>query len=95
MEGQLTARRLVHPARFPNEIRRYRIQAGLSQRHLAGLVGQGRGSVSAWERGLHLPNLVSAFRLAKTLGTLTEALYFTLYSPDHPHSKRWHSLSKP
>jgi len=88
MEGQLTLRRSTHPVRFPNAIRRYRTQAGLSQKHLAALLGQGRGCVSAWERGLRLPNLVSAFRLAKTLGTLTEALYFPLYSPQHPDSRR-------
>lgn len=66
--------------RFPNRIRRYRLQAGLTQRALAALVHQRRSSVSAWERGRHLPNATNLFRLARHLDTLTESLYWDLYT---------------
>jgi transcriptional regulator with XRE-family HTH domain len=85
--------RLSAPApRFPNRIRRYRLQAGLSQRDLAAMLHQRRSSVSAWERGRHLPSVSTLFRLARCLDTLGESLYWDLYTaarqdrkahPDH------------
>jgi transcriptional regulator with XRE-family HTH domain len=66
--------------RFPNRIRRYRLQAGLTQRSLAQQIGQRRASVSAWERGRHLPTVPNLFRLARALSTLAESLYWGLYT---------------
>ncbi len=77
---QHTSRLAGQPPRFPNRIRRYRLQSGLSQRALAAAVGQRRASVSAWERGHHLPNVLSLFRLARALGTLSESLYWEVYT---------------
>jgi transcriptional regulator with XRE-family HTH domain len=79
-------------SRFPNRIRGYRLQAGLTQRELAAQIGQRRSSVSAWERGCHLPTVASLFRLARALNTLAESLYWPLYTsmptgtpgPRHP-----------
>jgi putative transcriptional regulator len=70
------------PTRFPNEIREYRLKAGLSQKALAALLGKGRPMISAWERGRRLPTLPSALRLAKSLNTLAESLYWRFYSPE-------------
>ncbi len=80
MTPQHTLRHSPRPARYPNRIRRYRLQAGLTQRALAALVGERRASISAWERGRHLPTVVSLFRLARTLDTLGESLYWDLYT---------------
>ena len=80
MEVQYTPRQGRRPARFPNRIREYRLKAGLSQRHLADLLGRGRNAVSSWERGLTLPNVPKLMRMAKLLGTLAEALYMDFYS---------------
>ena len=77
---QYTARLGRRPQRFPNRIRSYRVQAGLSQRALADRIGQRRASISAWERGRHLPNVVSLFRLARALDTLCESLYWQIYA---------------
>ncbi len=77
---QHTARLVSRPPRFPNRIRQYRIKAGLSQRLLADRIGQRRASVSAWEGGRHLPNVVSLFRLARALDTLSESLYWHIYT---------------
>jgi DNA-binding XRE family transcriptional regulator len=83
MEGiQLTRRCSAKPARFPNAIRAYRLQAGLSQQHLAALTGHTRSVVSGWERGRSLPTLPHAFQLARSLNTLCEALYAALYHPE-------------
>ena len=75
-----------------NDIRRYRLQAGLSQKRLAALLGRGRSVVSSWEVGRQLPTVPNLFRLARSLNTLAEALYFELYtsfktSGDNEHHK--------
>jgi DNA-binding XRE family transcriptional regulator len=80
---QYTQRLSTRRVRFPNAIRVYRLQAGLSQKHLATMVGHTRSMVSAWERGQTLPTLIHAFELARALDTLTEALYKTLYRPEN------------
>lgn len=79
MPVQHTPRSSRHTPRFPNRIREYRLQAGLTQRKLAELLGRGRDAVSAWERGLSLPNVPRLMRMAKILGTLAESLYSTFY----------------
>lgn len=85
MEGiQYTHRLSSKPARFPNDIRHYRLLAGLSQQHLAALTGHTRSMVSAWERGRTLPTLANALQLARSLNTLAEALYRPLYRPEAP-----------
>ncbi len=81
MTFQITPRLSHKPSKFPNAIREYRLRIGLSQRGLGAVVGKSRKVISAWERGLTLPKLPSVFRLAKTLGTLAESLYHSLYSP--------------
>ena len=80
MVVQYTQRRGERLGRFPNEIRRYRIQAGLTQRRLGAVIGRRRNIISSWERGHSLPSLRNALRLAKALGTMTESLYRDLYS---------------
>jgi DNA-binding XRE family transcriptional regulator len=83
MSYQITPRRKRRPARFPNAIRDYRIQAGLTQRKLGHLVGRSRSVISAWECGRYLPTLANVFRLARALDTLIENLYWSLYRPEH------------
>jgi transcriptional regulator with XRE-family HTH domain len=80
MTPQYTLRR-SKPARFPNAIRRYRLQAGLTQKKLAELVGRSRGVISSWERGTILPSVPNLFKLAKILNTLAESLYAEFYFP--------------
>lgn len=80
MEVQHTPRASRHAPRFPNNIREYRLKAGLSQRKLAALLGRGKDAVSSWERGLTLPNVPRLMRMAKILGTLAESLYMDFYS---------------
>ena len=77
---QHTPRLTRRAPRFPNRIRSYRLQAGLTQRGLATQIGQRRSSVSAWERGRHLPTVANLFRLARVLDTLAESLYWPLYT---------------
>ena len=81
MEVQLTPRASRHAPRFPNQIREYRLKAGLSQRKLATALGRGRNAVSSWERGLTLPSVPRLMKMAKVLGTLAESLYQHFYSP--------------
>jgi transcriptional regulator with XRE-family HTH domain len=76
---QRTPRRSKRPVRFPNRIRHYRLQGGLTQRALAHAVGRLRWTVSAWEHGATLPTAPDLFKLAKALNTFVEALYPCLY----------------
>lgn len=90
---QHTPRLSPRTPRFPNRIRNYRLQAGLTQRALAGRIGQRRATVSAWERGRHLPTVPNLFRLARALDTLGESLYWGLYTAarqeaGNPHPPR-------
>jgi transcriptional regulator with XRE-family HTH domain len=88
MEVQLTPRGSKHAPRFPNQIREYRLKAGLSQRKLAAALGRGRNAVSSWERGLTQPTATMVVRLAKTLSTLAEALYADFYATFPEHAER-------
>jgi putative molybdopterin biosynthesis protein len=75
MTVQHTQRATVTRPRFPNRIREYRLQMGISQRELGLQIGYCRSVIADWERGSVLPSLANAFRLAKALGTFAEHLY--------------------
>ena len=80
MPMQQTSRLQQRPPRHPNQIRRYRIAAGLSQTELGVRIGRTRSVVSAWERGRYLPSVSNLFLLARALDTLVESLYWGLYT---------------
>ena len=80
MPIQQTPRLNQQPSRHPNQIRSYRIAAGLSQRDLGARIGRTRSVVSAWERGRYLPSVTNLFLLARALDTLVESLYWGLYT---------------
>lgn len=80
---QYSLRRGRLAPRYRNDIRRYRIEAGLTQAMLARAIGKNRQSISDWERGRTLPTLPNGIQLARTLGTLAESLYWDFYS-NHP-----------
>ncbi len=81
MSCQHTPRLSRHHARFPNQIRTYRLKVGMSQADLGRLVGVGKNTVSAWERGLSCPLAPCLMKLAKGLSTLAEAIYPEFYRP--------------
>lgn len=66
-------------ARFPNRLRYFRVKAGWSQPELGKRIGRGRGVISAWERGLYLPSLRNAFRLARTFNVTVEQMYSSYF----------------
>jgi len=80
MPIQRTSRLTRRPLRHPNQIRNYRIAAGLSQSELGARIGRTRSVVSAWERGRYLPSVTNLFLLARALDTLVESLYWGLYT---------------
>ena len=80
MPMQQTQRISQRPSRHPNQIRNYRIAAGLSQSELGARIGRTRSVVSAWERGRYLPSVTNLFLLARALDTLVESLYWGLYT---------------
>lgn len=80
MPMQKTPRICQLPSRHPNQIRKYRIAAGISQSELGARIGRTRSVVSAWERGRYLPSTSNLFLLARALDTLVESLYWGLYT---------------
>ena len=80
MTLQLTLRPSHHTPKFPNAIRHYRVQRGLSQQRLSVALEVHRSTVSLWERGLRIPSVPRLFRMARELRTMPEALYLDLYS---------------
>lgn len=79
MPPQHTSRPPRGPIRYRNQIRRYRLQAGLTQHELAALIAVRSSTVSEWERGATCPSAALVLKLAKALGTLAEALYPQFY----------------
>lgn len=56
------------------QIRQKRLEKGLTQDRLAKDVGISRTMIAHYESGIKLPNIVTGVKLAKILGTTTEAL---------------------
>ena len=79
MKPQYSSRLGRIPPKVANEIRRYRLQLGLTQRELARRFGVSASTFSSWERGMTCPAVPTVFRLAKYLNTLGEALYPDFY----------------
>lgn len=80
MRPQYSSRlRRIRP-RVHNEIRRYRLQLGITQRELARRVGVRLSTLSSWELGMTCPALPMAIKMAKILNTLAEGLYPEIFS---------------
>lgn len=79
MRPQYSSRlRRLRP-KIHNEIRRYRLQLGITQRELARKCGVRLSTFSSWERGMTCPSVPMVFKLAKQLCTLAEGLYPDFY----------------
>lgn len=57
-----------------NKVKEYREYLGMSQRWLARKVRCGKTTISEVERG-RLPNVVTAIKIARALGTTVENLW--------------------
>jgi len=88
MKPQYSTRlRRIRP-KVNNEIRRYRLQLGVTQRELARTCGVRLSTFSSWERGMTCPSVPMVLKLAKLLSTLAEGLY-----PDFYRAERQRQLS--
>ena len=79
MKPQYSSRLRRIPPKVVNEIRRYRLQLGLTQREIACQMGIRLSTFSSWERGMTCPSTALLLRLAKILNTLAEGLYPQFY----------------
>ena len=63
-----------------NQIRRYRVKRGLSQKQVSLLLGlTTQAHQSKWERGTKLPTLTNALKLSAALGCPVEILFSDLF----------------
>jgi transcriptional regulator with XRE-family HTH domain len=67
--------RLHRRPKIQNEIRRYRLRLGLTQREVAKRIGVRLSTFSAWERGVTWPAKDRMLDVAIALSTLVEGLY--------------------
>ena len=71
--------RKVELKNIPNNLRKYRKTIGLKQKDVARILNiKSAGMISRWEKGVCLPSLVNAFRLAGLYSVLVDALFFPL-----------------
>jgi len=71
--------RKVEYKRIPNRLRKYRKERGLKQKDVAKILGlKNCGMISRWEKGVCLPSLLNAFKLAGLYCVLVDALFFPL-----------------
>ena len=62
--------------KYPNSLRRYRLQAGLRQVDVARQIGLDFADrLSRWENGLAMPNVANLFRLASIYKVSPQDLY--------------------
>ena len=60
---------------LPNLLRKYRKVRGITQGDAARLLGLSRSRVSRWEKGMCLPTLANAIRLAILYRVMVDALF--------------------
>ena len=69
----------VEYKKIPNYLRKYRKALGLKQKDVAKILGlKNSGMISRWEKGVCLPSLPNAFKLAGLYSMLVDALFFPL-----------------
>lgn len=69
----------VELKKIPNNLRKYRKAVGLKQREVARILNlKSAGMISRWEKGVCLPSLLNAFKLAGLYCVLVDALFFPL-----------------
>jgi len=67
-------------ARFKNNIRAFRQKRGYSQKYLARLLGhKDPAQIYHWEKGIKIPSVKNAIRLAIALRTLIKCLFFDYF----------------
>ncbi len=64
--------------RLGNRLKEVRTARGLTQTDLAVLVGVSRKTINTVENSIFVPSTILALKLAKTLGTTVEHLFFVL-----------------
>jgi len=71
--------RKVEIKKIPNNLRRYRKAVGLKQKDVAEILNlKSAGMISRWEKGVCLPSLLNAIKLAGSYSVLVDALFFPL-----------------
>lgn len=58
-----------------NKIKEYRKRKNLSQKQIANEMKLNQHTISQWETGERIPNVIKALRLAEILETTVESLY--------------------
>jgi len=58
-----------HPKTYGDRIRKWRMDNRLLRTSVALLVGVHRGSIANWEQGIHIPSIVSRYKLCQLMGS--------------------------
>lgn len=69
----------MHRSRYHNQLRRFRREMGLSQKEVATVLGLNNAApVSRWEKGIVLPETMSALKLAALYRSSVDVIYSDL-----------------
>lgn len=79
---QYTPRLSGRACRYPNQIRRYRLDHHWTQRDVAARMGCRPATVSSWEHGRSFPQGPKVLRLVRVLDTFVESLYYNHYTAE-------------
>ena len=58
-----------------NKIKEFRKKNNLSQSDIAKIMKVKQNTISQWESGIRMPNVIQVIKLAEILGTTVENLY--------------------
>ncbi len=65
---------------IPNNLKEYRLEAGCTQKQVAIYLGHSNEvSISHWEQGKNIPNLINLVKLSSLYKTSPEKLYSWLF----------------
>lgn len=62
--------------KYPNRLKEFRIQKGLTQKQVAALMGkQCEDRLSEWEQGKNMPNVTNLLKLSGVYGVSMNEIY--------------------
>lgn len=73
---------------FPNQLRKYRIQKGLTIDNIAEILSCSKKDITQWEKGEAVPPIAIAFEVCAIYGITPEIAYGKLYKKLKTELKR-------
>ncbi len=66
----------MNEQRLGNRMKKFRTQRGMTQTEVAAIIGVSRKTINTVENSVFVPSTILALKLANTLGTTVEELFY-------------------